>query len=84
MISIFNTILFEPLHNALTFLVSVIPGGDVGVAIIVLTIIVKLILFPLTQKSIESNRKMNMIEPELAKIKEEFKDKKKKQTKKNF
>jgi len=84
MISIFNTILFEPLHNALTFLVSVIPGGDVGVAIIVLTIIVKLILFPLTQKSIESNRKMKMIEPELAKIKEEFKDKKEEQAKKTF
>src|SRR3972149_4266498 len=71
MISLFNTVLFEPLHNALAFLVAIIPGGDIGLAIIILTIIVKLILYPLTKRSIDSNRKMKLLEPELAKKKEE-------------
>lgn len=67
--SIWNTVLYQPLINALAFLVSVIPGGDVGIAVIVLTILVKIILFPLSQKSIESQAQMNILAPELNKIK---------------
>ncbi len=68
--SIWNTVLYQPLLNALAFLVSIIPGGDVGVAVIVLTLLVKIILFPLSQKSIESQAEMNILSPELKKIKE--------------
>jgi len=67
--NIWNTILYQPLLNALAFLVSIIPGGDVGLAVIVLTILVKIILFPLSQKSIESQAQMNILAPELNKIK---------------
>jgi YidC/Oxa1 family membrane protein insertase len=66
---IWNLILYKPLINALAFLVSIIPGGDVGVAVILLTIIVKVILFPLSQRSIESQAQMNILAPELNKIK---------------
>lgn len=64
-----NTVLYQPLLNALAFLVSIIPGGDVGLAVIILTIIVKVALFPLSQKSIESQAEMNVLTPELNKIK---------------
>ncbi|MCC7160549.1 membrane protein insertase YidC [Candidatus Nomurabacteria bacterium] len=67
--NIWNAILYHPLLNALAFLVSVIPGGDVGVAVILLTILVKIALFPLSQKSIESQAEMNLLTPELNKIK---------------
>jgi YidC/Oxa1 family membrane protein insertase len=67
--NIWNIVLYHPLINALAFLVSIIPGGDVGVAVITLTILVKLILFPLSQKSIESQAEMNILAPELNKIK---------------
>ena len=67
--NIWNFVLYQPLLNALAVLVSVIPGGDVGVAVIVLTIIVKLILLPLSHKSIESQARMNILAPELNKIK---------------
>ncbi len=66
---IWNAILYKPLLNILALLVSVIPGGDVGVAVIILTLIVKTALFPLSQKSIESQAKMNLLNPELSKIK---------------
>ncbi len=68
--NIWNTVLYHPLINALAFLVSVIPGGDVGLAVIILTILVKIILFPLSQKAIESQAQMNILTPELNKIKE--------------
>lgn len=67
--NIWNTVLYEPLVNALAFLVSIIPGGDVGIAVIILTIIVKIVLYPLSQKSIESQAQMSILSPELNKIK---------------
>jgi len=66
---VWNLVLYQPLLNALAFLVSVTPGGDIGIAVIILTIIVKLILFPLSQKSIKNQAAMNMLAPELEKIK---------------
>ena len=67
---IWNLVLYKPLLNILAFFVSVIPGGDVGVAVILLTLLVKIILFPLSQRSIESQAKMNLLNPELKKIKD--------------
>ncbi len=66
---LWNTLLYKPLLNALAFLVSVVPGGDIGVAVILLTILVKLILFPLSEKQIRNQAAMNILAPELEKIK---------------
>lgn len=73
--NIWNTALYEPLLNALAFLVSIMPGGSVGLAVIVLTLIVKIVLFPIAKKSIESQAKMNVLAPEIKKIKEGGKSK---------
>ena len=67
--NVWNVLLYEPLINALAFLVSIIPCGDVGVAVIVLTILVKLLLFPFSQKSIKNQVAMTILAPELEKIK---------------
>ncbi len=72
---IWNLILYQPLLNALAALVSFIPGGDVGIAVILLTIIVKIILFPLSQASIKSQAAMTLLAPELNKIKSSGKSK---------
>lgn len=70
MLNLWNTVLYQPLLNALAALVSIIPGGDVGIAIIILTLLVKIVIFPLSQKSIESQAKMTLLTPEINKIKE--------------
>lgn len=67
--NIWNTLLYQPFLNALAFLVSVVPGGDVGLAVIILTVLVKILLFPLSQRSIESQAKMSILAPEIDKIK---------------
>jgi YidC/Oxa1 family membrane protein insertase len=62
--------LYNPLVNLLAFFVSVVPGGDVGVAVIILTLLVKFALFPLSKISIKNQAVMNIITPELNKIRE--------------
>ncbi|MFZ2072673.1 MAG: YidC/Oxa1 family membrane protein insertase [Minisyncoccia bacterium] len=69
MLYLWDTVLYKPFVNILAFFVSIIPGGDVGIAVIILTLLVKTALFPLSQRSIESQAKMNALAPELKKIK---------------
>lgn len=79
--TIFNTIFYKPLYNALVFLVGVIPGHDIGVAVIILTLLVQFVIFPWRHRSIVTQRKMKEIDPEIKKIKEQFKNNKEEQTK---
>jgi YidC/Oxa1 family membrane protein insertase len=48
--------------------------GNWGVAIILLTVLVKAVTFPLTQRAFKATQKMQQIQPELTRIKEEYKD----------
>ncbi|MCF7833793.1 MAG: YidC/Oxa1 family membrane protein insertase [Candidatus Pacebacteria bacterium] len=73
--NIWDVALYKPLINSLAFLVSVIPGADIGIAIIILTILVKLVLSPLSHKSIVSQAEMKKLEPQLAEIKNSGKSK---------
>ncbi|OGI74178.1 hypothetical protein A3D42_01880 [Candidatus Nomurabacteria bacterium RIFCSPHIGHO2_02_FULL_41_18] len=73
--NIWDFTLYKPLINALAFLVSIIPGGDLGIAVILITILIKLILFPLSQHSIRNQAAMAMLGPEINKIKANGKSK---------
>ena len=73
--SLWETLLYKPLVNLLAFFVSVIPGGDVGLAIILLTVLVKIVLMPLASRSIKSQAKMAAIQPDIEKIKASGKSK---------
>lgn len=84
MVALFNTLLFNPFYNGLLFLIGIIPGGDVGVAVILLTIVVKLVLFSLSYKSIKTQVKIKELEPEIQKIREEYKDDKQQQAMKTM
>ena len=70
----FKIIFYNPLYNALVWLAGVIPGHDLGLAIIVLTILVKIILMPLYKKAIVTQQRMKLLEPEIKRIKEQYKD----------
>lgn len=81
MVALFNTILYQPLFNLLIWLYNVVPGHDIGVAIILLTIIIKLILYPFAHQSIKSQKAMQDIQPHMEEIKIKYKDKKDEQAK---
>src|SRR3989344_3076275 len=74
MISFFKTIIYSPLYNILILLLNV-SWIDVGIATIILTILVKLILYPISKKSTITQTKMKEKEGELSLIKEKYKDK---------
>jgi len=72
--SFFHTFIYDPLYNALVFLVTLVPFADVGLAVIVLTIIVKLILFPLSIKAVKTQLAIRAMESELSALKEKYKN----------
>jgi YidC/Oxa1 family membrane protein insertase len=78
--SIFHLIFYQPLYNAFIFLTAVIPYHDAGIAVIILTFLVQFIIFPFRHKSVVTQRKMKEIEPEVRKVKEQFKKDKQEQT----
>lgn len=71
---IFKVILLKPIYNLLMFLVWLIPGNNLGVAIIILTLFIRLALLPSSAKSLEAQEKIKELQPELDKIKKKYKD----------
>lgn len=65
----FETIIVKPIFNALMLLYSVIPGGDFGIAIIIFTVIVRFLLYPLVKKQLHQTKMMRKMQPELKKLK---------------
>lgn len=71
---IYTEIFFRPLFNALIFLTGILPFHDLGFAVIILTLVVRGALFPFTHRSVKTQVQMKKIEPELRKIRDEFKN----------
>ena len=63
---IWHTFFLDPVYNTLVFFIDVIPGGDVGLAIICTTILVKFILLPLSIKAVKTQVAMQEIEHTIA------------------
>ncbi len=71
--NIFHIILYQPLLNALVFLYDYIPGKDFGIAIILLTVCIRLLLHPLSAKAFQAQKTMAQLQPKMKAIQEEFK-----------
>jgi YidC/Oxa1 family membrane protein insertase len=69
-----NEALYKPIFNTLIFFVSKIPGHDLGFAIILLTILIKLILLAPNQKALKSQKQLQIIQPQLDALKEKYKN----------
>jgi len=81
MTSLFNTIVFQPILNLLIWLYNVLPGNDIGLAIIVLTILVKVVLFPFSKAQIRQQRALQDVQPKIDEIRSRLKDDKEGQAK---
>jgi YidC/Oxa1 family membrane protein insertase len=68
--------LLKPITVFLEWMISLFYGltNSYGLAIILMTVVIKIILHPLTRKSFESMRKMSALQPKIAEIKERFKN----------
>ncbi len=81
MSSIFTTALLQPILNLLIWLYGILPGHDIGFSIIVVTIIVKTLLFPLTQAQLRQQRALQELQPRIEEIRARLKDDKEGQAK---
>lgn len=84
MISFFHTVLYVPIYNLLIFLTDILPGGDIGLAVVVATVIVKLVIMPLSLSALRTQKVLKEIEPKLKELRETYKDDKEKQAKEMF
>ena len=75
----FHTFLYQPLFNALVFLYEYVTFQDVGLAIIVLTLVIRLILYPLFYKSFHNQTVLQKLQPEIKRIQSSNKGNKEKQ-----
>lgn len=69
----YNEFLWRPLFNALVWLYGVLPASDLGVAIVVLTVLIRAALSPLLARAQESQRRMAGIQPHMKRVQEQFK-----------
>lgn len=65
----FTTIIVQPIFNLLVLIYALIPGHNFGLAIIIFTILIRILLWPLVKKQLHQARAMRELAPEIKKIK---------------
>ncbi len=74
LINVFYTILYQPLFNFLILLYQYLPGQDFGVAVIVLTLSIRFLFYPLGVKAIRSQKALAELQPKIKEVQEKFKN----------
>ncbi len=75
----FHAVFYNPIYNALVALVALVPGSDVGIAVILLTIVIRLILLPFSLSAARTQLAMKTLEPKIKELKEKHKGDKEKE-----
>ncbi|MDD5750093.1 MAG: YidC/Oxa1 family membrane protein insertase [Candidatus Pacebacteria bacterium] len=74
LLQLYQTVLFQPLLNGLVLLYVFLPGHDLGVAVVVLTLLIRLILHPVSVKGLKSQKALAYLQPKIKEIQEKFKN----------
>lgn len=69
----FHLTLWQPLFNLLVLFCVFLPGHNLGLAIIFLTLLIRILLYPLQTKATKSQLAIQAIQPKLKEIKKKFK-----------
>ncbi len=67
--SLFDTLVVQPLFNIILAIYALLPGHDFGVSIILFAVLVRVVLWPLIKKQLHQTKVMRAVQPELKKIK---------------
>lgn len=77
--NLFHVVLYQPIFNVFVGLYNIVPGHDLGVVILLTTVLVRVVVFPLTYKYIQAQRSMMLLNPKLAELRKQYADDKQKQ-----
>lgn len=72
--NLFDTAIYEPILNALLYIQKILPGHDMGLAIILVTLLIKGILYIPSLAAIRSSRQLQTLQPKLKAIQEQYKN----------
>lgn len=78
---VYNEFLYRPLFNGLIFIYGFLPGHDLGITIVIFTLLLRIILTPLIWKSQIAQKSMASLQPEIKRIQESFRENKEAQGK---
>lgn len=81
MSALYHTFIYDPLYNVIVFFYDIVPIADFGIAIILTTILIKAVFYGLSRRQIESQKKLQEIQPKIKALQEQYKDNKEEQTK---
>ncbi|MBT5346988.1 YidC/Oxa1 family membrane protein insertase [bacterium] len=71
---IWNDLIYQPLFNLLILIVSFSPNLNLGIAIIILTLVLRAILHKQNKKAMIAQKKLSKIQPKLNEIRNKYKD----------
>ena len=77
----FTTIIVRPIFNLLSLIYAIIPGHNFGLAIIIFTIVIRMLMWPLVKKQMHQAKAMRQLQPEIKRIKKESKGNKQAESK---
>jgi len=66
----FTTLIVKPIFNLLVLIYALLPGHNFGLALIIFTIIVRLVMWPLVKKQLHQAKAMRDLQPEIKRIKQ--------------
>jgi YidC/Oxa1 family membrane protein insertase len=70
----FVELLYRPIFNLMVYLYSYVPGHDLGIVIILITLIIRVVLYPLNRRAIVSQRALQVVQPKIEELKEKYKN----------
>lgn len=76
----FNDLIVQPLFNLLVAIYALLPGHNFGLALVIFTIIIRLLLWPLVKKQLHQSKAMRKMQPELKRIKKAAKGNRQKES----
>src|SRR6266700_1786013 len=71
--NVFTTFIVQPIFNLLLLIYALLPGHNFGMAIILFTIVIRLMQWPLLKRQLHQTKAMRKLQPELRRIKKETK-----------
>ena len=72
MSNFFYVVFYQPILNLLIFFYNIIPGHSIGLAIIIMTVLIKLFLWPLSKQSIKSQKSLQDLQPKVDELKKKY------------
>lgn len=74
MIFIWNEVFFKPIYNILIWIVSMLPGHNLGWAIVILTILIRVLLYIPTYKALRAQTNMQELQPKIQDLRKKYKN----------